>query len=237
MRSGGRIVGCALLAGACACAGCGASGAGPGQDARSARAYLAAELVLETAEQGMQARQEEAARRLIARVRADCPEVLAHAPAGGGPLRGEAFDAVEIARRAPVVAALRRFASAIADLRFGSPALTSELRLQSRAVSMRAAISQPDICADARAFVHSGGRLEPVGTARLMTEREAVEGADERAGGHAQQALLATIDRYESEAERRRRAAETHAAFNGPPAHAFVRESEELLRALGMPST
>jgi hypothetical protein len=179
-----------------------------------------------------------AVERLLADVHADCPWMLAKAPHDGGPLRGEAFEAVELARRQVTDQALRHFAGILAGLRFSDPRVTREAHEAARADVLHAAIPTPDLCADARAFIRSGGMNTPPGTRSLLSAERAAEEATFTSPPFVTgPTLRTTLQRYEGAAERRRREAQEQEALNGAPAHAFVRSAEALQRELGLAPT
>jgi hypothetical protein len=239
-RVGHAVLG-ALLAAVCAVSGCGSS---ESLDERSGRAFVAALQSVEESRSRDAKAGEAVVVRLLARVRASCPGVLFHAPLDGGELRREAFDAIEIARRQGNRPASKRFTRIVSALRFSEPEISREVQEAVRADSLRTAMALPDICADARAFMRSHGKLTPPGTRRLFAEEHVFEEAEPLAPVPLSSpaitpadTLLAILQRYESPAERRRRAVRERENLDGAPAREFVRNGERLLRELGLPSS
>lgn len=226
---------CALIATGCVVAGC---GSGESQNAQSAHAVLAASRELQETISHDAAASAAAVRQLLAHVNADCPGVLANAARDGGPLREEAFQAVELARGQVTDPARRRFARILAGLRFSDPGMTREAQEAARAYVLHAAIPTPDVCAYARAFIRAGGLSTPPGTGRLLAAQRAAEEASFTSPPLLRAPTLrTTLEQYESAAERRRREARENETLNGAPAHAFVRNAEALQRELGLRST
>jgi hypothetical protein len=234
---------CALAI-VCAAAGC---GSGESSGARTAHAYLAAVDAAETATREEQDKAQAEAHALIARVALDCPGVLADGR--GNPLREEAVDALEIARRRPSVWILRRFAETVSRLHFEDPRATKELGEDARSAVATAALRLPDLCADARAWVRSPAWSRaasdgPPGTERL---KQAVAAAEPEptwlplAVPYMKvppgESLYSLRRRYETRAEREAREARNREPADSPVARWFVRDMEELERTLGLSPT
>ncbi len=229
MRPGARAAAFAATAALLTSVGCGSTG---NDDASAGRAYVEATETVERAQEAEEAAGDPHARELIARVRSECSGVLLGAPQRGGPLGREAFSAVEDARREGSADALAAFAKSASEMSFSDPELTAVVHRSARAARLLSETSAPDICADARSFVHARGASTPPGTARLLARERALESIE--LGG--QRGLLeATIRRYSTRAQNARRAAHRRAS-EGRGEREYVSLAMQLLRVLGLPT-
>lgn len=232
-----RIGSSALLVAAClATAGCGSI---ESRDERAARAFLTAVHELEAAAARDAPQEQKAVRQLLARVRADCPGVLSGAPADGGPLRREAVAAIGIARRRPVKAELAHFIGLVRVLSFTHPDIKVEADKMASDDGRLAALPQPNLCADARAYMLSRGKTLPAGTRRLFKDSD---GADRRSRiAYVPLAEITTLRgltlRYESAGAWLHRAAANarlaRKLLGGAP-EPLLTERNQLLSALGL---
>jgi hypothetical protein len=233
---------CALVA-VCAACGC---GSGESPEARTAHAWLAAVDAAETATRGKQDEAQAEAHALIAEVAHNCPGVLADGRAD--PLREEAADALEIARRRPSAGILPHFAATVGHLHFDDPRATQELREDERSAIATAALALPNLCADAHAWVRApasstAAQGGPPGTERVEKEVAAARPGPTwlpLAAPHLVppgESLYSLRRRYETPAERRTREAHFKAPADSPAARWFVHDLEELDRDLGLSPT
>ncbi len=216
--------------------GVGTSRAGAGnsasENAAATRAYLAAKARFREAISRGDSRRAAAAQALLMQVQSECSNVLADA-GEGGEFRSDAAEVLAYARQLAMRTAYVRLARETAQLRWSSRALTRDVDRQAKTVMAELNLAQPDLCAEARAYVASDYETVPSATRRFIAERRALE--EELPGPPKLDRLLLPYER---------------AAGLTPPAtivlqtgqeradeKAFVNEFERLLADLGLPKT
>ena len=236
-----------------------AAGASPGESADSAqtRAYLQAAAALDQTLADNAGASDTDAGAFSARLKHECPGVLARSPqhsAAGAEspprergiaarrevqltaLRLELLGGYSAAALAPDAGAIGAFRQTIAGLRWSDPAVT---RLATQAGAWLAALAQlapRDVCADMRAWVASGNaRLDPaVKEAALSVQTPVLDAFAGLFAGRGK-TLAARLERYE---DRSLRALAEHAAGLAAPVQFLpghgIAPSERLSRALGL---
>lgn len=227
-----------LLAGLCAPAAPAAVSSG---DAAATRAYLRLDYAeLHARTKGFPAAIA-AAEKLDGRIGAQCPGVLAHEPKPSlearlnrseVEVREEEQEGMVGVAENTEAARRRRYAKAVAHLRWRDPALNRLVRIYATGEARVAALRPPDFCADAQAWVASGYRTAPPATLRYLHRRSAAEKSYEG----AEHAIVRRLRRFESPADRRLLKQIFHYEEAGPPPalveklFAVIAKGNELLR-------
>jgi hypothetical protein len=175
-------------------------------DASATRTFLQADLT-ETRSQGNGLPAAFAGiEALRAELQAECPGVLANEPkpAAGAKPSGSAIEigaellaAVFGAAERTEYHSRRRFAHTVSRLSWGDRALTRRVHSYAAAEVAEAQVSQPDICADIRAWVSSGYQTVSAATSAYV---QRIAKLSDEAG--AEEAILHKLKRYESAADK-----------------------------------
>jgi hypothetical protein len=139
------------------------------------RAYLIARHRLLVAGQRDQRVGEAAVQSLVAKVRGECPGVLAAAPDNRGreDIRGEIGEVVPLTLERPARAATLAFAKTVRALRWSNRKLTYYVTHAASEEAAKEEVPLPDICADAHAFAAGGFAAAPPTTERFLASSEA----------------------------------------------------------------
>jgi hypothetical protein len=210
------------------------------------RTYLRAEHTYEQAIKGDGPADEAAVHGLIAGVAAQCPNVLASAPANKATqeITREADLEVGHAREVPQRRATIAFAKTIERLRWSNGKLTYYVRGFAAEARANAELVTPDICVDARAVAASGFHAIPASTTRYARDNVCANSKVEVANspgetGELHEIILIMLKPYERAGERaliphrpsmRERKQEEQVAYQ----HLATAESE-IAHALGLP--
>jgi hypothetical protein len=216
--------------------GVGTSRAGAGnsaaQNAAATRAYLAAKARFREAISRGDSRRAAAAQALLTQVQSECSNVLAGA-GEGGEFRSDTVEVLAYARQLAMRTAYVRLARETAQLRWSSRALTQDVDRQAKTVMAELNLAQPDLCAEARAYVASDYEMVPSGTRRFIAERRALE--DELPRPPKLDGLLLPYERAAGLTPPPTIVLET--AQERADERAFLNELERLLADLGLPKT
>jgi hypothetical protein len=139
------------------------------------RAYLIARHRLMVAGQHDQRAGEAAVQALVARVKGECPGVLAAAPDNRGreDIRSEIGEVVPLTLERPARAATLAFAKTVQPLRWSNRKLTYYVTHAAREEAAKEEVPLPGICADAHAFAAGGFAAAPPTTERFLARSEA----------------------------------------------------------------
>ena len=190
---------------ACLSASAALGAVSPG-DASATRAYLRLELARTHAALSDLPRGIAAIEALSARLRSECPGVLANAPKPGPGTPSSATELeIEAEESAAAIGAAehtedalaRRFAEAVARLHWSNRALTRLVHAGAAAEAAKAAIPPPDLCADMSTWASSGYETLDAATP-VYLRREAALSEHEHAG----EAILHRLARYENRSDR-----------------------------------
>ncbi len=111
---------------------------------------------------------------MLTQVQHECPKVLA-GDGYGGEFRGDLLELLAAARESSVRPAYIGFAHEVAQLSWSSRELTRDVAREAKAVLADLSVPQPDLCAEARAYVSSKYKTVPAGVSRFSAERFAIE--------------------------------------------------------------
>jgi hypothetical protein len=237
-----RLASAALLASAFAAFSTASAGARvrPG-DASATRAYVKAHYAEVRATGAAYRAGVTAVEALAAKVRAECPGVLAAAPQPAVQSRAEVevseevFAAVLRTPEHAEHAAIARFARSVGRLHWSSRRLTSLVHAFTAKRAAQSGLQPPSLCADLRAWAASGYQTPSAGT-RSYVHRLAILGLS---GGHLgavgeEKAIARMLARYESRADRTvvRRTSKLKAQQEAAAGNSFGEAAAKVTQAL-----
>lgn len=192
-----------------------ASAAAP-RDRAATHAYLSAVYTYEQTLLANLPASTAAGEALANKVGAECPGVLAGAPASESPfssrpqptgarkmsrqlrkLRGEISFALDRAHGEPDRPAVLALANAIRQLRWSDPRIAQEADAFATYLEAQLAIPLPAVCADLKAWVASGYTTLPPGTTQLRSRQKALIGE-----GLAAYSVFESLQRFEGPSEK-----------------------------------
>jgi hypothetical protein len=134
------------------------------------RAYLLARHKLGLAGQSDQEVGEAAVQALVARVKSECPGVLAEAPRSQArsDIRAEIADEVPLTLERPARGATLAFAATVQRLHWSNPKLTYYATHSAKEEAAKENVALPDICTDARGLAASGFKMAPTTTESFL---------------------------------------------------------------------
>lgn len=129
-----------------------------GGDASATAAYLSANYALVATAHAKQGAAEAALQSLLARVRRECPSLVAGSPQNEASekLTFELVGTMRLLALRPLGGAIAQYARAVAGLRWRSAALTRTVRSYARELLTQSRIPAPDFCAELRAWKATG---------------------------------------------------------------------------------
>ncbi len=135
-------------------------------DASTSAAYVRANYALVASAHARQGAAEAALQSLLARVRRECPSIVAGSPQdeASEKLTAELIGAMRLVAIAPVARAVATYSRAVAPLRWQSAALTRTVRSYARELLAQSRLTVPDFCGELRAWKASGYATLPPGT-------------------------------------------------------------------------
>jgi hypothetical protein len=138
-------------------------------DLAATQAYLRANYALVHAGRTDVAVGEAAVKRLLGKVRGECPRAAAGSPEdpSAEQLSNEVVGAMTIAALRPAGGAIRAFVRAVAPLRWSNPQLTRQAAAYARKLKALVALEPPDLCADVRAWSAGGFHALPATTTQF----------------------------------------------------------------------
>lgn len=112
---------------------------------------------------------EAALQSLLARVRRECPNVVAGSPQNEASekLTAELIGAMRLGAIAPSAKAIAIYSRAVAGLRWSNGALTRSVHTYARELLAQSRLAVPDFCGELRAWKASGYATLPPGTLRF----------------------------------------------------------------------
>ncbi len=137
-----------------------------GGDAGATAAYVRANYALVANAHAKQGAAEAALQSLLARVRRECPNVVAGSPQNEASekLTFELVGAMRLSALKPISGAIAAYARAVSGLRWSDAALTREVHAYARELLTQSRIPVPDLCAELRAWKATGYASLPPGT-------------------------------------------------------------------------
>ncbi|HEV2974841.1 MAG TPA: hypothetical protein VGX69_07555 [Solirubrobacteraceae bacterium] len=140
-----------------------------GGDANATAAYVRADYALVAAARATQRAAETALQSLLARVRGECPNLVAGSPQNEASekLTAELIGAMRLVALAPSAKAVARYAGAVAPLRWSNASLTRAVRSYARELLAQSRLAVPDFCGELRAWKASGYATLPATTLRF----------------------------------------------------------------------
>ena len=135
-------------------------------DASSTQAYLQADYKLVHAAAAGVLRAEKAPLLLLARIQRECPVAAARSPQDphSTQLSNEVIGAMVTTAYKPQLPAIRAFVKSVSGLRWGSGALTREVREYAKSLKTLTGLAEPALCADVRSWASSGFTTVPTVT-------------------------------------------------------------------------
>jgi hypothetical protein len=151
------------------------SSGGKVDNAAATRAYLLARHRLMLDGQHDQQTGEAAVQSLVAKVKNECPGVLADAPENHArdDIRDEVVEDVALTQERPAQNATLAFAATVQRLRWSNRKLTYYVSHSAREEAAKEEIALPDICADAKALVSDGFKAAPTTTEKFLASCDA----------------------------------------------------------------
>jgi hypothetical protein len=139
------------------------------------RAYLLAWHRLRLAGESEQQAGEAAVQALVAKVKTECPGVLAEAPENRAreDIRAEIGEEVPLTLERPARSATLAFATTVQRLRWSNPKLTYYATHSAKEEAAKEKVALPDICADAKALVAGGFKAAPITTEKFLASSTA----------------------------------------------------------------
>jgi hypothetical protein len=145
----------------------GAAGAdAAGGDAAATSAYVRANYALVATAHAHQGAAEAALQSLLARVRRECPLIVAGSPQdeASEKLTFELVGAMRLVAIKPFAGAIAQYARAVSRLRWSSASLTRKVRSYARELLAQSRLAVPDFCGELRAWKANGYTSLPPGT-------------------------------------------------------------------------
>ncbi len=135
-------------------------------DSSTSAAYVRENYALVASAHARQGAAEAALQSLLARVRRECPSIVAGSPQNEASekLTFELVGAMRLVAIAPVAKAVATYSRAVAGLRWSSPALTRAVHSYARELLTQSRLAVPDFCGALRAWKASGYATLPPGT-------------------------------------------------------------------------
>jgi hypothetical protein len=135
-------------------------------DATASAAYVRADHALLVTAHAKQGAAEAALQGLLARVRRECPGLVAGSPQNEASekLTFELVGAMRLVALSPIDGAVARYARAVAGLRWSDAALTRAVRSYARELLTQSRLAVPDFCGALGAWKASGYATLPPGT-------------------------------------------------------------------------
>ena len=139
------------------------------------RAYLLARHRLELAGESGQQAAGAAVQALVAKVKSECPGVLAQAPENRAreDIRAEIGEDVPLTLERPARSATLAFATTVQRLRWSNRKLTYYATHSAKEEAAKEKVALPDICADAKALAASGFKAAPTTTENFLASSAA----------------------------------------------------------------
>jgi len=146
------------------------SNSGKVDNVAATRAYLLARHRLELVGESGQQAGEAAVQALVARVKSECPGVLAEAPENRArdDIRAEIGEEVPLTLERPARSATLAFAASVQRLRWSNSKLTYYATHSAKEEAAKEKVALPDICADAKALAASGFKAAPPTTEKFL---------------------------------------------------------------------
>jgi hypothetical protein len=137
-----------------------------GGDAATSAAYVRANYALVAAAHAKQDAAEAALQSLLARVRRECPLIVAGSPQdeASEKLTFELVGTMRLVAIKPFAGAVAQYARAVSALRWSSASLTRKVRSYARELLTQSRIAVPDFCGELRAWKATGYASLPPGT-------------------------------------------------------------------------
>jgi hypothetical protein len=151
------------------------SNGGKVDNVATTRAYLLARHRFLLSGQHDQQAGEVAVQSLVARVKNECPGVLAEAPESRGrdDIRAEIAEDVPLTLERPVRNATLAFAKTVQRFRWTNRKLTYYVTHAAREEAAKEEVALPDICTDAKAFAADGFKTAPTATEKFLASGDA----------------------------------------------------------------
>jgi hypothetical protein len=127
-------------------------------DTSATAAYVSANYALLATAHAKRGAAEAALQSLLARVRSECPSLVAGSPQNEASekLTFELVGTMRLVALKPIGGAIAQYARAVAGLRWSNAALTHEVRSYARELLTQSRILVPDFCAELRAWKATG---------------------------------------------------------------------------------
>jgi hypothetical protein len=135
-------------------------------DSSTTAAYVRANYALVASAHTKQATAEAALQSLLARVRRECPRIVADAPQNEASekLTAELIGTMRLVALGPIKPAIAQYARAVSGLRWGNQALTRAVRAYARELLTQSRLAVPDFCGELRAWKASAYAALPPST-------------------------------------------------------------------------
>jgi hypothetical protein len=139
---------------------------GAGGDVAATASYVRANYALVASAHAKQRSSEAALQSLLARVRRECPQLVAGSPQNEASekLTFELVGAMHLVALKPLAGAIGGYARAAARLRWSNPALTRMVHTYARQLLAQSKLAVPDFCGELRAWKSAGYDAPPAGT-------------------------------------------------------------------------
>ena len=139
---------------------------GAGNDRATTASYVRANYALVAGAHAKQGASEAALQSLLARVRRECPKLVAGSPQNEASekLTDELVGSMHLVALTPLSSTIASFARSVARLRWSNPKLTRSVQTYARELLAQSRLAIPDFCGELRTWKSSGYAALPAAT-------------------------------------------------------------------------